>query len=171
VANHVDSLLRDIYLYSLTNDNQADSQILQKVEMLENLQFNVAPEIAPNLHVIHKHARTVIDNRHNVNNIVNKLLGLPIEYLTYNLQQTYASHNEKVVEQSNTYRIILFVLSVLLLSTTGYILYKLKRKTYELEHEKNRALVTLHSIGDGIITTDASAVVQYLNPVAEQLTG
>ncbi|WP_455223563.1 EAL domain-containing protein [Kaarinaea lacus] len=171
VASHVDSLLRDIYLYSLTNDNHVDTQILQKVEALENLQFNVAPEIAPHLYVIHKHARTVIDKRQDLNNIVNQLLGLPIEYLTYNLQRAYASHNEKVVEQSNTYRIILFILSILLLSTTGYILFKLKKKTYELEHEKNRALVTLHSIGDGIITTDANAIVQYLNPIAEQLTG
>jgi diguanylate cyclase (GGDEF)-like protein/PAS domain S-box-containing protein len=171
VANQVDSLLRDIYLYSLTNDNHVDTQILQKITTLENLQFNVAPEIAPHLYVIQKHARTVIDNRRDLNNIVNNLLGLPIERLTYNLQQAYASHNEKIVQQSNIYRIILFVLSILLLSTTGYILFKLKKKTYELEHEKNRALVTLHSIGDGIITTDANAVVQYLNPVAEQLTG
>jgi len=171
VASHVDSLLRDIYLYSLTNDNHVDTQILQKIETLENLQYSVEPEIAPHLHVIHKHARTVIDKRQDLNKIVNQLLGLPIEYLTYNLQRAYASHNEKVVEQSNTYRIILFILSMLLLSTTGYILFKLKKKTYELEHEKNRALVTLHSIGDGIITTDANAVVQYLNPVAEQLTG
>jgi diguanylate cyclase (GGDEF)-like protein/PAS domain S-box-containing protein len=171
VANHVDSLLRDIYLYSLTNDNQIDTQILQKVEALENLQFSVAPEISPNLYVIHKHARSVIENRQDLNNIVNSLLGLPIEYLTYNLQRAYSTHNEKVVEQSNTYRIILFILSMLLLSTTGYILFKLKKKTYELEDQKNRALVTLHSIGDGIITTDANAVVQYLNPVAEQLTG
>lgn len=37
--------------------------------------------------------------------------------------------------------------------------------------EKERAQVTLHSIGDAVITTDAAAIVQYLNPVAEQLTG
>ncbi len=37
--------------------------------------------------------------------------------------------------------------------------------------EKERALVTLQSIGDAVITTDASGCVQYLNPVAEMLTG
>lgn len=41
----------------------------------------------------------------------------------------------------------------------------------ELASEKERALVTLHAIGDGVITTDAQARVVYMNPVAEQLTG
>ena len=40
-----------------------------------------------------------------------------------------------------------------------------------LEREKELALVTLASIGDGVITTDAEARITYLNPVAEKLTG
>lgn len=36
---------------------------------------------------------------------------------------------------------------------------------------KERAEVTLHSIGDAVITTDAQGVVDYLNPVAETLAG
>lgn len=171
VAHHIDSLLRDIYLYSLTNDNQLENQMLSKVEKLDSLQYEVAPEITPYLNVIHRHAKTVIDNRTEANRIINELLGLPIEHLTYNIQKAYMAHNENLVEQSNIYRTILFILSIILMSLTAYILFKLKRKTHELEHEKNRALVTLHSIGDGIITTDAMGTVEYLNPIAEQLTG
>ena len=40
-----------------------------------------------------------------------------------------------------------------------------------LHEEKERAEVTLHSIGDGVITTDLEGRVRYLNPVAETLTG
>ena len=40
-----------------------------------------------------------------------------------------------------------------------------------LFQEKERAEVTLNSIGDGVVTTDAEGVVQYLNPVAAMLTG
>jgi diguanylate cyclase (GGDEF)-like protein/PAS domain S-box-containing protein len=40
-----------------------------------------------------------------------------------------------------------------------------------LEHEKELAEVTLHSIVDGVITTDAAGRVEYLNPVAEQYLG
>lgn len=40
-----------------------------------------------------------------------------------------------------------------------------------LFEEKERAEVTLHSIGDGVITTDPQGYVEYLNPIAEELTG
>jgi diguanylate cyclase (GGDEF)-like protein/PAS domain S-box-containing protein len=48
-----------------------------------------------------------------------------------------------------------------------------ERKLYEeaLFREKESAQITLQSIGDGVVTTDADARVQYLNPVAEELTG
>ena len=41
----------------------------------------------------------------------------------------------------------------------------------ELFDAKELAEITLHSIGDGVITTDARGIIQYLNPVAEKLTG
>ncbi|MEM7083587.1 MAG: EAL domain-containing protein [Pseudomonadota bacterium] len=48
-----------------------------------------------------------------------------------------------------------------------------ERKLYEeaLFREKESAQITLQSIGDGVITTDADCIVEYLNPVAEELTG
>ncbi len=46
-----------------------------------------------------------------------------------------------------------------------------KQMQKALYTEKERAEVTLHSIGDAVITTDASGTVDYLNPAAEALTG
>ncbi len=48
-----------------------------------------------------------------------------------------------------------------------------ERKLYEeaLFREKERAQITLRSIGDGVVTTDAACLVEYLNPVAEELSG
>jgi signal transduction histidine kinase len=48
---------------------------------------------------------------------------------------------------------------------------ELEQAREELFDAKERAEVTLHSIGDALITTDAVGQVEYLNPVAEHLTG
>lgn len=48
-----------------------------------------------------------------------------------------------------------------------------QRKKIEeaLFYEKELAQVTLHSIGDAVITTDVKGCIRYVNPVAEALTG
>ena len=48
---------------------------------------------------------------------------------------------------------------------------RVRQTTNALFQQKELAEVTLHSIGDAVITTDADACVDYLNPVAEKMTG
>ncbi|HDO33968.1 MAG TPA: PAS domain S-box protein, partial [Chromatiales bacterium] len=50
-------------------------------------------------------------------------------------------------------------------------LARVRRSEAALFREKERAEVTLHSIGDAVITTDGEGRIDYLNPVALQLTG
>ena len=58
-------------------------------------------------------------------------------------------------------------------SVDGYLLDITDRKMTEqlLFEEKERAQVTLHSIGDGVITTDNLNCITYMNPAAEEMTG
>lgn len=46
-----------------------------------------------------------------------------------------------------------------------------KKAETRVFEEKERAQVTLQSIGDGVITTDADGRIDYINPVAQDLTG
>ena len=79
---------------------------------------------------------------------------------------------------SHEYRSAVWMVSILgaaaFLLGVG-IMMLVVRKAIRIEralyHEKERAEVTLHSIGDAVISTDIAGNVDYLNPVAEQLTG
>ncbi len=46
-----------------------------------------------------------------------------------------------------------------------------KKSTQEILNEKERLAVTIHSIGDGVITCDRTGKIELINRVAEKLTG
>lgn len=51
------------------------------------------------------------------------------------------------------------------------VIRRITRTEVDLQREKRLAEITLHSIGDAVITTDIEGQVDYLNPVAESITG
>ncbi len=59
------------------------------------------------------------------------------------------------------------------LRANGVVTDRTERMRFEnaLSEEKERLQVTLHSIGDGVISTDPKGCIEYLNPAAERLTG
>jgi len=61
--------------------------------------------------------------------------------------------------------------TVVQLVTSSRDVTERKRAEEQLFYEKELAQVTLQSIGDGVITTDAAGLITHLNPVAEMLTG
>ncbi len=63
------------------------------------------------------------------------------------------------------------LLIVLALSYPLWIWRRLEETIVQLFKEKERAQVILHSIGDGVIATDSIGRVDYMNPVAANLTG
>jgi diguanylate cyclase (GGDEF)-like protein/PAS domain S-box-containing protein len=66
---------------------------------------------------------------------------------------------------------VLVALAVVMPNLLAIIWWDRRRATEHLAQERDRTEVTLGSIGDAVITTDVRGVVQFLNPIAEQLTG
>ena len=60
---------------------------------------------------------------------------------------------------------------ILIISYPIWSWRRLEMTTHELFQTQKRATVTLNAIADAVITTDAQSRIEYLNPVAETLTG
>ncbi|RJX77769.1 EAL domain-containing protein [Pseudomonas sp. LS-2] len=78
-------------------------------------------------------------------------------------------------------RVILRILLVVNLATAVFLIILALLRTHKLleqrhafatalQMEKERAQITLESIGDGVITTDVDGSIAYMNPAAEQMT-
>ncbi|MGZ5000809.1 MAG: MASE3 domain-containing protein, partial [Methylomonas sp.] len=86
---------------------------------------------------------------------------------------SYASVTDALNLLGHIYKVVayLFLYRVLFTQLVRDPYAKLERSRHEIWLEKERAEVTLQSIMDGVITTDAAGNVVSMNPVARQLTG
>lgn len=85
-------------------------------------------------------------------------------------QNSYTIEHLKLVE-AVAIQVAIAIENARLFDSLQAELSERKRIQDILFEEKERAEVTLYSIGDAVITTDVKAQVDYLNPVAESLTG
>ena len=60
---------------------------------------------------------------------------------------------------------------LLSMAVTLFSMTKVRQIANALFHQKELAEVTIRSIGDAVITTNVTGYVEYLNPVAERMTG
>ncbi|MGD8591618.1 MAG: EAL domain-containing protein [Gammaproteobacteria bacterium] len=177
ITDFLDTLVRDIMLFSLVNDNQVDVGMRERIRTLVNWQNNAQLKknntntLDSYLNNAMRGAKFIIEKRNLVSANSDELMQIPVSKLTQQMQTTLLSEYDDILSQSNQYKTLLYALSIALLAYTAFILIKLKNNSRELSREKDQALVTLQSIADGVITTDPNGLVQFINPVGEKLTG
>jgi len=93
-----------------------------------------------------------------------------IDYQNDNNEKIVAQLQNKVEESIIiivTMSVIILLLTIL---TALYVITRITRTEELLYFEKELAQITLHSIGDGVITVNKDYIIQTINPVAEILT-
>ncbi len=85
----------------------------------------------------------------------------------------YSSVTDIFNLMGHAYKVLAYVLiyRAVFVSSVQEPYRRLRQSELHVWQEKERAQVTLISIGDGVITTDEKGLIEYLNPVAEKLSG
>ena len=96
---------------------------------------------------------------------------IEFEEIIDTLQYTYGDYHRDAVNEMNQYRLLMYIISVTLLVLVIYIMFLFSRNALTLFRERERAHVTLTSIGSGVIVTDRRGVVEFMNHAAENFTG
>ncbi len=134
-------------------------------------QYAAVPTLHPTLEHLARYTKVILEYTDRVDTLLAQILALPSTQQAEELYRIYATEYEKSVREINRYRTLLYLFCAFLLGYTVYIFYRLRDNIRALFQEKERAQVTLHSIGDGVITTDAGGHIEYMNPAAEYLSG
>jgi len=90
------------------------------------------------------------------------LAGESVQLETFVAGRFYENHWQPLLDEQGTPRGVL---------GSSYDITAQRQAEQALTRERDRLLTTLESIADGVITTDVSGRVDYMNPVAESLTG
>ncbi len=91
---------------------------------------------------------------------------------TYYIEGTFWQLAVTDVPSHEVYvRLTLVGLLLILGSAMSFFLRRLRLHRDALQESRERLITTLHSIGDAVIATDSSGRVDFLNPVAVELTG
>lgn len=94
---------------------------------------------------------------------------LDLQKLSIDASQKAARANLKNAKRVET--TLFLIILALALFVTFYVIQRTAKNQKELYLEKEKALITLKSIGEAVITTNEKGTVEYLNPVAEKITG
>ncbi len=179
------TLLADVHIYNLKPSEELRTKVKNDLTLLVDEARGLPAEIGSSINTLASHVRTIIVKKNEVDKLLDGIISMPSGQAADNLFNTYQTYAQENLRIATVYRFYLYLFSIVLLAYVTYILFRLRQTAEALAHdiivrkqteaalfaEKERALVTLGSIGDAVITANISGNVEYLNPVAESLTG
>ncbi|MBF0417898.1 MAG: PAS domain S-box protein, partial [Magnetococcales bacterium] len=152
-------LMQDMLLFS---GRQGGAELLQRIEAhLEGLadSSDYAEMVS--------HVRLILEWKPRTDQMLDKILKLPIADGWRQLDRIAGSHLMKRQEVARNYQFVLFGVSLVLLGVLSRVLWSLKLSTTR----QRRLQQAVDSSGDAILTCDPFGVIQFVNPGFSAITG
>jgi PAS domain S-box-containing protein len=170
LANHLNALLRNVLLFNLTHDEAVLPQADREIQQILARSSPVTDR--SDLKLAIAHARIILSKSPQVNDLVKTIVTLPTSRRSEILARTYYYYYQQALDRTQTYRLGVYLLSIILLVGIAVSIIRRLRayalNTHEAE-EKYRNIFE-NSIG-GIFQTTPNGCYLSANPMLATMYG
>ncbi|MBI3343287.1 MAG: hypothetical protein HY028_00125 [Gammaproteobacteria bacterium] len=132
MKHELSDLAVDVLNYTVTGNEEVKAHINEHSDAVAKRLDSVPEGVRDNIRLILVHANIILQQKPAVDALVTELMGLPSPQNYQALDGAYDAHYTARIEESNRYRIGLYVLPMLLLGYIAYVLIKLQRNAITL---------------------------------------
>ena len=151
----LNNLLKNLLLYSQSDSEELNQQLRRQIQQIIQTQKSVTQ--GSNLQIAIAHAQIILENKPQVNKLVQQILALPTLSTTDQLTQVYTKHYQKALNTANLYRFWLYLYTiVLLISLAAYIILKLRKSEAIIQEAEEKYRSIVENSVEGIFRTTPS---------------
>lgn len=131
LANLLRNLLEDVLIYNLNGEAAIQESIESQLADIARIRSGPAA-YNQNLHLVASHARTVLAKKTEVDLLIKEIVDMPSAEQGEKLYSVYNAEYNQILKTTDTYRLLLYILSVTLLGSVAYMIYRLKKSALAL---------------------------------------
>lgn len=166
-------VISDTLSYDIEASDSYRRRAESKLQYLNNIMPKYSGSDKKNIYRIIRHIQLVLDEKRVVDGIVGKLNLLPLEQHINNLRQALDTRHQKNLRQADIFRLLLYLLVVVLLVGIAYIMVQLGKRTSALattvsELENQKFAMDEHAI---VSITDTHGMIIYSNDKFSDVSG
>lgn len=169
----LNSLLRDVLVYNLSSNEALIPTINQQIEALRQSKKRFPSSLnEADLDIAIAHAKIIVQYQSDVNNLVKQIIELPTNQRAELLSQTYSRRYQQALRTANSYRLWLFLFSLVLLgSISAYIIYKLRKSSAIIQQAEEKYRSIFENSVEGIFQSTPDGHFLSANPSLVDLYG
>ncbi|HBL14097.1 MAG TPA: diguanylate cyclase [Cyanobacteria bacterium UBA11162] len=155
VVIDLNNLLKNVLLYSASDSEELNRQLQSQINNISQKQKQIYQD--PDLDIAIAHAEIILQNKPQVDALVNQIVALPSSQTSEKLAQTYNQHYQDAQRTANFYRLWLYLYSLIsLTSLVVYIILKLRKSATLIRQAEEQYRSIVDNSVEGIFRTTPS---------------